>query len=268
MRKSFREPTKEVEVSIVVEVEEQKCAARLHGRRGDGRGRVRERDFGRALVHEVCFRAGRGERFGVAPLFEVVRADGGRRPARSQRLKLLHQALPLLALAPAYERRAEVVERRPVVRLLFEREAQRRDGLGELALLHVELAELHVRAHVARVELQHALEGGGGVIRTVLLARDEAEDVLGLRRVGRSGGGGFGLLLRRDEVGHVVERDGEIDARERELGVERERAAELVGPLLVLELFEERDAEVVGAVSLFTRAPRRGRLHGRLLRQR
>jgi hypothetical protein len=102
----------------------------------------------------------------------------------------------------------------------------------------VELAELDVRANVARVNFEHALEVCDGLIQSALLARDEAEQVVRLRRVGREGGGGRRLLLRGVHVGHVEERNGEVDARERELRVERERAAELRGPLLVLELFQ------------------------------
>ena len=73
---------------------------------------------------------------------------------------------------------------------------------------------------------------------------------------------------RAREIVTRVERDGEVRARERELWVERERAAEGFGTLLVLELFEQRDAEVIGAIRLLALIPRGGRLRRCLLSAR
>jgi hypothetical protein len=112
------------------------------------------------------------------------------------------------------------------------------------------LARVDEGAHVARVDLQDAAEGGERIFGAVLRAGDEAEDVLGLRGAGRERGGGLGLAPRLVRLGHVEEGDGEVDARESELRVEPERAAELLGPVRVAELFEQRDAEVVRAIRL------------------
>ncbi len=205
----------EVEVAVAVRVEEhgaargrprefRLAAGTRRRRRQRGGGRVGERDFGRALVNEVGFGAGRGDGLGVATLFEVVLPDDGRGAALAERLKLLDEALPLFALARAQQRRAEVVERGAVVRLFGERGAEGGDGLRVLALLRVELADLHVRAHVARVDLQHALERGERVVGAVLGLGEQAEDVVRLRRVGRGGGGGARLLQGARGVRHVA----------------------------------------------------------------
>jgi hypothetical protein len=57
--------------------------------------------------------------------------------------------------------------------------------------------------------------------------------------------------LRRRQVGHVEERDPEIDARERESGLELKGASKRVRRFFWLELFEQRYAEVVRAIRFF-----------------
>jgi hypothetical protein len=76
---------------------------------------------------------------------------------------------------------------------------------------------------------------------------------LRLRGRGRELRGGLRLAPSLLVLGHVEEGDGEVDARERERGVEPQRASEGFGALAVFELFEQRDAEVVRAVRLLAR---------------
>jgi hypothetical protein len=84
-----------------------------------------------------------------------------------------------------------------------------------------------------------------------------------LRRFGRERGGGQSLFARVRGVGHVQQSDGEIDAGECEPGVELQGAAEGFGPFGVLELFEQRDAQIVRAVRLLARLGGGVRLRGR-----
>ena len=74
-----------------------------------------------------------------------------------------------------------------------------------------------------------------------------------LRRRRRGNARGLQLFLRGGQIRHIEERDAEIDARERETRIELQRAPESIGRFFVFELFEQRDAEIVGAIRVFAR---------------
>ena len=111
-------------------------------------------------------------------------------------------------------------------------------------------AQKDARGHVPGVQLDHAPEGGLRVRPRVLGAAHQPEHVLGLRRLGQGPGGGAGLLLGRGQVVGEQQREGQVDARERQAGVGRQRRAEVRGGLLGPELLQQRHAAVVGAASL------------------
>ena len=96
--------------------------------------------------------------------------------------------------------------------------SQQRDRLVVLAPLHQQLREVDARAEIAGVDRQHLPELRHRIVDAVLGLGDEAEDVVRLRRLRVGGGRGLRLLHRRRQIRHVEERDGEVDARERELG--------------------------------------------------
>jgi len=119
--------------------------------------------------------------------------------------------LPFVALSAANQGGAEVVKRGCVVRFGGDCEPQGRDCLRILPLLRVELAQVYVCSDVIRIDPQNFLKERDCFIGTVLCFGDEAENVNRLRRCRRRGTRGLQFALRARKIGHVEERDAEIE---------------------------------------------------------
>src|SRR5262245_60158391 len=65
------------------------------------------------------------------------------------------------------------------------------------------------------------------------------------------------LAHRALQIERIQERDAQVDTRDRERAVDLQRLAECVGRLRILELLEQRDAEVVCAIRALSRRVRR-----------
>jgi hypothetical protein len=81
----------------------------------------------------------------------------------------------------------------------------------------------------------------------------QTENVVRLRRLRAGGGGTLQLPLGGRKIRHIEQRNAEIDARQRQCGIELQRTFEGVRGLFMLVLFEQRDADVIGAICVFAR---------------
>ena len=124
----------------------------------DAPARGRSTSSGSAPVDAIASR--------VAPLREIRLRVGDAVGAVAQRLEPLHRRPAFVRAAGARERDREVVGGGDVVGLGGERFLEQRERLVDIvALLQSHLPQLNLRAGVARVELQHALEGGRGLVQ-------------------------------------------------------------------------------------------------------
>ena len=205
------------------------------------------------------FGPGGHQRFGVAPLFQVHVREGRRVTARAQRLEARRGGGALLVVPAARERDPEVVHRGGIERLALDGRAEEIGGLVVPPLLEVELPEVHARAEVGRIDREHAAERRLAVGGPVLAAGDEAEHVVRLWCVGPAPGREGRLLACLGRVGHVEQRDGQVDAGEAVAGIDRQGPPEGSDGRLVIVLLEVRDTEVVLAVrSIAIRGATRG----------
>ena len=186
------------------------------GARGkNARGRVGEAHRGRGGVDEVGLRARGRHGLRVAPLIRVVLPDERPVAALAQHPKALEHLLAFLGLAGADEREAEVVDGGGVVGLGRHRGLEPGHRLVVLARLQVQLAEVDQRGDVGGIDRKDLLEGRLRLVDAVLPPRDQAEDVMGLRKVGPRLRGGPRFALGAREVGRVEERDREVGAGDR-----------------------------------------------------
>ena len=234
-------------------------------RRSRDRGRGRE-DAGRHIdearrrrlrVDELGLRAGGRQRLRVAPLLGVVLADERPVAALAQHAEALQHLLAFLRLAGADEREAEVVDGGGVVGLGRHRGLEPGHRLVVLARLQVQLAEVDQRGDVGGIDRKDLLEGRLRLVDAVLPPRDQAEDVMGLRKVGPRLRGGPRFALGAREVGRVEERDREVGAGDRERGIHPQRLAKRLGRVRGPELLEQRHPPVVGAIRILAYPERR-----------
>ena len=114
-------------------------------------------------------------------MLEIRRAERHGIALRPKRLRAFQHPLPLVSLARAREREAEVVGGGHVVRLVGDRGTEEGDGLCVLAVLQVNLALIDKRPDVAGVDLPHALEKACRILVAVFGARDETKHIRWLR---------------------------------------------------------------------------------------
>ena len=286
----------EVEVAVAVRVERRDPASE---RRGQGagpagvelrRGEAASERRGRRVVrreHEIeryrreggggwCgideLRLGARRRDGprVAALLEVARPVGDRVAARPQRLRLLEQRAPLVRLAAAGEGQPQVVDRGDVERLGVRGQAQARDRGRVVARLELDLPQVDVRADIGGILLEDLLEPAARILRTVLRAGDQSEQVRRLQRPRQALGRHRGLAPGSFQILVVEQGQGEVEAGDRErvprrrLGRARaadrradgQRLAERRRGRRVVELLQARDAPVVGPVGRFAQGQR------------
>ncbi len=123
--------------------------------------------------------------------------------------------------------------------------------------MRIDLAQIDVCPHVVGINLKNALKRNHCFFRPTLHFRNQTEDVVWLRSIGRERGRVLSFPLGSRQIGHIEKRDAEIDVREVELRIDLQRASEGVSSLFVFELLEQRHADVVGAICILARG--RGR---------
>src|SRR5262249_48239846 len=114
-----------------------------------------------------------------------------------------------------------------------------------IALLRVELAQIDVRRHVVRIDLQYARECSNGILHAVLRSCNEAQHVLWLGSFWREPGGDLRFSQRSRQIGLVKERDAEIQRSPRQPRMVFGPLAELPRALFVLVLFQLGDSYIV-----------------------
>ena len=212
-------------------------------------------------VHEIRLETCRDDGFRITPLLEIGGRERRAIAAVAERFEPSHRLLCFVGPTGPGQRHGESVGGGDVERLGADGAAKEIDRGVELAPLQVELTEIHLRAEVAGIEVEHPAERLHGVVDAVLGPGDESEHVWRLRRVGSEPGRVSRGSCGAGEVGPVVERNREIDVRDRQRPVRGNRLPEGVHGGVVVVLLEIRDAEVVAAIGGF---PRRRRAWRRL----
>ena len=82
-------------------------------------------------------------------------------------------------------------------------------------MLCINLAQVDIRANVIGINHQHTLKLSDGIFRLVLSFGNKPQDVIRLGRRGHQCVGALLFALCSRQVGNVVERDAEIDTRQR-----------------------------------------------------
>src|SRR5207247_6772175 len=103
-----------------------------------------------AGIDELAFGAGRGHRFSVAALLEVIVGEDCPVPSGPQRLRVFHRLSSFVALTGPGQRETETVGGGNVVRLLGERGAEGRKRLRIVLLLEMGLPDVDLVAAVSR----------------------------------------------------------------------------------------------------------------------
>ena len=153
----------------------------------------------------------------------------------------------LLGAAGARQRQRGAVGGGHVVRLRRQRLLEQPQRLVVAALLQVDLAEMDLRPGVGRIELQHPRERGDRLVEAVLGLRRQAEHEVRGGASGRRAAAARASTRGVGRVAAVEQRDRQIEPGEREIRRELQRLAERRRRAFVVELFQPRHAEVVGA---------------------
>ena len=207
----------EIEIAVAIEVERRDAAGIAIARtwraaRGKCRRRIRERDVGDSCVDELRLGPGRGDGLGVAALREVGLGVGDGVAALAEALEVRHRGAAFVCAAAEDERVREAVRGRRVVRRRVHRAAKGVDRFLELALLAVQLSEIDRGAGVSRIQALGARERVDRLLGPPGSARDETEQVVGVRPVGKVRPGGGDLAPGAVGVAAVEECDAEVHA--------------------------------------------------------
>ncbi len=211
----------EIEIAVAVEIERRDaagiaiaCAGRASG--WQGRGRIRERDVGNPCVDQLGLGSGRGDGFGVAALREVGLGVGDGVGALAEALKMRHRGAAFVCPAAEDERVREAVGSRCVVRRRLHRAAKGVDRFLIFAFLSVKLPEIDRDAGVSRIETRGARECVNRLLGPPGTARDESEQVVGMRPVGKIGPsrgdfarGAFGVAAVKKSDAQIQTGDGQ-----------------------------------------------------------
>ena len=190
-------------------------------------------------------------------MLEIGLRVSGRVFRRAQPLKPLHRGTPARGVAGSNHRGRQTVRCRGVVRLGRHRGAKRVERLGILPLFEVQLSKVHRRAGIGRIHPLHPCERLERIISTILVACDQAKQVIGLRAIGQRGPDRFDFAASRVGITAIEERDPEIEACDPEVSIDVQRLPERRRSGSKVVLLQVGDADVVGAIGILAARRRR-----------